>query len=73
MHLSDKEWKELRKLLNQAWDDACWWRNLFILSPSKSIRMSRRYRDVSKIIEAAKAVDWSKLSEPDKIMEANNE
>lgn len=47
--------KQLRKLLNKAWDDACWWRNMFVFSPGKSAREARRYRDVSKIIEEAES------------------
>jgi len=37
-----------------------------LYSGTKSAEQSARYRDVSKIIEAAKAVDWSKLNKPDK-------
>lgn len=68
MQLTDYEWIGIRKLLNKAWDKGKWrtvwhrWKRR-----NKSAEQSLRYRDVSKIIKTAKAVDWSKLNKPDNV------
>lgn len=63
MEISDKE---LRKMLNEAWDNGSrrkdqWFRGLCL------DLKSARYQDVTRIIKAAQAVDWSKLSKPDNV------
>lgn len=47
-------YKELRKLLNKAWDARCG-SFRFIWYSNPNAKRSARYRDVSKIIEEAKA------------------
>ncbi len=71
MNLTDYEWTEMRKLLNKAWTAR---ENHHIAwDSSKATRNSARYRDVSKIIKEAQAVDWAKLNKPDKVEETNDE
>ncbi len=51
MNLSDKE---LRKLLNAAWDAGQWWEYITKGYWATKKGKDRRYRDVTKIIKEAK-------------------
>lgn len=69
--------KELRNLLNKAWDkgsideyEVYGWNEKY--SCHAEAMRSRRYRNVKKIIKEAEAVDWGRLSKPDNV-EANIE
>jgi hypothetical protein len=60
--------KKMRKLLNAAWDDGVRWRDDWTHAYLKNDK-SKRYRDVSRILEEAEKVDWSRLSKPDNVKE----
>lgn len=53
--------KELRKMLNKAWDDGRWYG--YIAGGHAKGNKNRRYREVSKIIKEAEAATWRASNE----------
>lgn len=61
MQISDKE---LRKMLNKAWDKGVYIKRRPVFKWLGKVHTDQRYRDVSKILKEAVAVDWTKINTP---------